>query len=288
MKICLKCGHRFEVSGWRCPQCGHAPEARDGYVLLAAGTSSPDGFEASYYAQLAQVEREHFWFRTRRELVLWALRRYFPHARTYLEVGCGTGQLLAEVQAAQPRLRLTGSEIFEQGLRYTATRALEATLLHMDARQIPFEEAFDVIGAYDVLEHIEEDTTVLGAMFRALERGGGIILTVPQHGMLWGPADEYARHRRRYGRRELIDKVTAAGFEVVGATSFVSVLFPGMIVSRLWNRRPRVTYDPFREFRIPAWLNTLLGLISTVERGVIRLGLPLPFGGSLFMVARKP
>ena len=82
--------------------------------------------------------------------------------------------------------------------------------------------------------------------------------------------------------------MTAAGFQIVRVTSFVSVLFPGMMISRLWSRRPGVTYDPLREFRIPARLNALLGLISTAERGFIRLGLSLPFGGSLFVVARKP
>src|SRR5437879_8318869 len=287
MKVCLGCDHRFEASNWRCPQCGHAPEQRGGYVLLAAAASATEGFESSYYAQLARVERAHFWFQSRAELVVWALRRYYPQARTYLEVGCGTGQLLAEVRAARPRLELTGSEVLEEGLRYAEARAPGATLLQMDARRIPFEEAFDVIGAYDVLEHIEEDMTVLRAMFRALTPGGGVILTVPQHPLLWGPGDEYARHRRRYRRRELVEKVTSAGFQVVRVTSFVSVLFPGMLHSRLWGRRAGATYDPLREFRIPARLNVVLGWISAVERGLIRFGLALPFGGSLFLVARK-
>lgn len=256
-------------------------------MLLGAAANATEGFESGYYAQLARVEREHFWFQSRAELVVWALRRYYPQARTYLEIGCGTGQLLAEVGAARPRLELTGSEVLEEGLRCAEARAPGATLLQMDARRIPFEEAFDVIGAYDVLEHIEEDMTVLRAMFRALTPGGGVILTVPQHPFLWGPGDEYARHRRRYRRLELIEKVTAAGFQVVRLTSFVSVLFPGMLLSRLWGRRIGATYDPLREFRIPARLNVVLGWISAVERSLIRFGLALPFGGSLFLVARK-
>jgi SAM-dependent methyltransferase len=261
---------------------------RGGYVFLDGVEDARTGFEPSYYTQLAQVERDHFWFQTRTRLVLWALDRYFPGARTYLELGCGTGQLLGEVRAARPRLDLTGTEVFEEGLRHAEARVPGATLLQMDARRIRFERAFDVIGAYDVLEHIEEDTGVLRAMYRALTPGGGIILTVPQHPFLWGPGDEYARHRRRYRRRELAGKVMAAGFRVIHVTSFVSVLFPALLLSRLLARRRAASYDPLREFRIPAPANRALGWISAAERGLVRLGLPLPFGGSMLLVARRP
>jgi SAM-dependent methyltransferase len=256
--------------------------------VLLAGGSGTEGFEPEYFAQLARVEQEHFWFRSRARLIVWALRRYFPEARSYLEVGCGTGQLLAELQAAWPGLALSGGEVFEEGLRYAAKRAPGATLLQMDVRRIPFEEAFDILGAYDVLEHVDDDTTVLSAMFRALKPSGGLLLTVPQHPVLWGPSDEYARHKRRYTRSELISKVARSGFEIIRTTSFVSVLFPGMIVSRLLPRRRGTTYDPFREFRISGYLNRMLGWVSDIERMLIHFGVSFPYGGSLMLIARKP
>ena len=89
------------------------------------------------------------------------------------------------------------------------------TLFQMDARFVPFEEEFDVIGAFDALEHIKEDEDVLREIFRATKEGGGIILTVPQHPFLWSQMDEISHHYRRYTRRGLIDKVQRAGFEVV-------------------------------------------------------------------------
>jgi 2-polyprenyl-3-methyl-5-hydroxy-6-metoxy-1,4-benzoquinol methylase len=42
----------------------------------------------------------------------------------------------------------------------------------MDARNIPFAEEFDIIGAFDVLEHIEQDTDVLAKMYQATQNGG--------------------------------------------------------------------------------------------------------------------
>jgi SAM-dependent methyltransferase len=61
---------------------------------------------------------------------------------------------------------------------------LIAVLFQMDARKIPFESEFDVIGAFDVLEHIEEDEKALAQIFHAVLPGGGLILTVPQHRFL--------------------------------------------------------------------------------------------------------
>jgi SAM-dependent methyltransferase len=221
-------------------------------------------------------------------LIGWALKHYFGDAKKYFEIGCGTGHLLAEALAASPTLEVSGSEVLEEGLKYAAASVPEATLYQMDARQIPFEQEFDVIGAYDVLEHIEEDQAVLAEMFRAVTPGGGVILTVPQHPFLWGPGDHYARHKRRYTRSELVAKVKDAGFEVVRATSCLSILFPALLVSRLRDRHATRTFDPLAEFRLGPLLNRLLGLVCGTERMMIKGGLSFPFGGSLLLVARRP
>ena len=60
-----------------------------------------------------------------------------------------------------------------------------------------------MIGAFDVLEHIADDELVLSQMHQAVRKGGGIILTVPQHSFLWSEIDEYSRHVRRYSVSEL-------------------------------------------------------------------------------------
>jgi hypothetical protein len=157
----------------------------------------------------------------------------------------------------------------------------------MDARQIPFDNEFEVVGAFDVLEHIEEDTTVLGEMYKATLRGGGIMLTVPQHPWLWSQNDEHGHHVRRYQAKELKRKVEEAGFQVVKMTSFVSFLLPLMIISRLRQRWRTTEYDALSEFKIGRLTNTLLEKVLDVERGIIRAGMSLPVGGSLLVVAKK-
>jgi SAM-dependent methyltransferase len=118
--------------------------------------------------------------------------------------------VLSGIERAFPHLALYGSEIFSAGLAYAARRLNSAELFQMDARQIPFENEFDVIGAFDVLEHVKDDGVVLQQMHQALCAGGGLLVTVPQHPLLWSHLDEYACHVRRYTRKELRRKVVQA------------------------------------------------------------------------------
>ena len=104
-------------------------------------------------------------------------------------------------------MTLSGSDLFCEGLTYAQERTPNATLIQMDARRIPFRDEFDVIGDFDVREHVEEDDVVFGQMFRATKRGGGIMVTVPQHRFLWSAADVFGHHRRRYTGKELVKKV---------------------------------------------------------------------------------
>jgi SAM-dependent methyltransferase len=246
-----------------------------------------EGFEPEYFENLAKLEAQSFWFRSRNQLLIWALQKYFPDAQSFMEVGCGTGFVLSGIREALPRLSLCGSEVFSAGLSFAAERLSGVELFQMDARQIPFQQEFDVIGAFDVLEHVKEDEEVLAQMYQATRRRGGILITVPHHPFLWGPADEYARHVRRYTARELAAKVRRAGFNILRCTSFVSLLFPALILSRFKQSLDRSEFDPTGEFVANPSLNMFLEKILTAERGLIRAGISLPAGGSLLLVARR-
>jgi SAM-dependent methyltransferase len=246
-----------------------------------------NGFKDDYFEQLVDVEERNFWFRSRSRLIIWALRRYFPNVQSFFELGCGNGFVLACIEKAFPNLKLYGGEVFLTGLDFTSKRLSRAELFQMDARKIPFEDEFEVMSAFDVLEHIEDDEKVLKQMYRAVRQGGGIILTVPQHPFVWNRTDDYARHVRRYTAQELRAKVEMAGFKVQRMTSFVSILFPLMMMSRLKDRLSASRFDPMSELKINNLLNTLLEKILDFERWIIGLGLSFPIGGSLLLVARK-
>lgn len=287
MKRCLRCSARFGGAAWSCPACGWAPEALGGMPAFAPELSR-DGYEAAFFAPLAEAEPGHFWFEARNRLIVWALRRHFPRAGRFLEVGCGTGFVLAGVRAAFPAWELAGSDLFPEGLEFARQRVPGAALFQMDARRIPFDAEFDVAGAFDVLEHVEEDEAVLAEMRRAVRPGGGILVTVPQHPRLWGPMDDLARHRRRYTRAELTGKVERAGLRVERVTSFVSLLLPVMAASRLLRPRRRVEADPMAELHVAPALNRALTRVLDAERALVERGVSFPAGGSLLLAARRP
>ena len=245
-----------------------------------------DGFDPTLFERLLEVEPKSFWFRARNRLIVSALRRHFPEARSLLEVGCGTGFVLAGVRAAFPDLRLVGSQLFPQALEHARERLGDAVeLVELDAREMPYENEFDVVGAFDVIEHIRDDAGVLRGLRRAVVSGGGLLVMVPQHPRLWSEADVLAHHVRRYTRRELVSKVEQAGFEVVQATSSVTALLPAMVASRVAYRLARRPYDEFRDLQ-PGRLNRPFELILDGERRLIERGVSLPFGGSLLVAAR--
>ena len=288
MRICPDCGAPLDEH-WKCHVCCRDIEILDGYFAFApALAQSSTGFKREYFIELAALEEKNFWFRSRNKLIVWALRSYFPDTASFLEIGCGTGYVLAGIKEAFPEIQLYGSEVYTAGLGFAAMRAGNATLFQMDAREIPFKDEFDVIGAFDVLEHIDEDERVLQQLYRAVRPGGGIILTVPQHPFLWSQQDKAACHVRRYRKHELKKKVEAAGLKVKMTASFVSLLFPFMLLSRLCRRVSEEHYDPMIELRLGSVANPVLEGIMSLERVLTQWGVRFPLGGSLLLVAEKP
>lgn len=253
--------------------------------MLAPGVS--DGFDPRLFDLLAVVEERSFWFRQRNALIVETLGRFAPRASSFLEIGCGNGYVLEAVRDAFPALGLVGAELHPEGLAHARRRLPAVPLLQLDARRLPFREEFDVIGAFDVLEHIDEDGTALASVRDALTEGGKCLLTVPQHPWLWSAADDAASHQRRYSRRSLRRRLEGAGFEIELITSFVTTLLPLMAASRLGERIRSRPYDEMRELRSSERLGPILEPPLMLERSLIRRGVSLPAGGSLLAVARR-
>lgn len=290
MRRCLHCQHTFSAPrhDMPCPSCGAVVAVMDNRPCFAPDLAreSP-GFKAEHFAELAALEDGHFWFRARNELIIHALSTYFPQARNMLEIGCGTGYVLRGISQHFPQLHMSGSEIFLEGLSFAARRAPAADLFQMDAQHIPFINEFDVIGAFDVLEHITDDERVLREIHHALKPRGGALFTVPQHPSLWSAQDDHACHVRRYRRHELADKLHAAGFRIVFSTSFVSLLLPLLAASRWRKQRAGQNREMTGEFRLPAPLNVMLYGALRLEHRLIQSGLRFPIGGTRLVAAVK-
>jgi len=284
--LCVRCRAPIDARVWQCATCGWQAQRREGITILVpdAGEVS-QAFSTEQFENLLTVESHHFWFAARNTLITWALRRFFPNARTFLEVGCGTGQVLRALAQAMPSLQMTGLEASFAGLRFLIERVPRLEAIQAAATALPYESEFDVVGAFDVLEHIPDDASAMNEIARSVKPGGGVVLTVPQHPRLWSSLDRYSGHQRRYTRRGLTALVGRAGLDVLFATSFVSFLLPALFLSRMRQRSERV--DPMQEFRISPAVNAFGRTTMALEQRVIAAGVSLPAGGSLLLVARR-
>jgi SAM-dependent methyltransferase len=274
-RACLRCGESDGIpdesplwpAGWRCPTCGFGHATKNGFVQLAPDLDDVnEGFDLASYDGLSAIEDDHFWFKTRNEMISWLVQRVAAQVGHALEIGCGTGYLLLALREALPSAR---------------SRA---------ARDSGLCDALDLVGAFDVLEHILDDRRVLDEIHRMLRPGGVLIATVPQHLWLWSAADEVAHHQRRYKVGELANKARNAGFNIQYQTSFAALTLSVLAASRLRSRlskRGDSTESLDIETNVPRRLNAALKYVFRGEHVLRRLGLPLPLGGSQVIVRQS-
>ena len=248
------------------------------------------------YSRISSSARDSsFWFINRARLIIALIRRYFPSPQSIFEIGCGTGHVLLALRQNFPSAALAGSDLYLGGLTFARGRVgPDIALIQMDARNVPVIEQFDVIGVFDVIEHIADDQRVLDQIYAALKPNGGVVIAVPQHPWLWSQADMDAHHQRRYRGRELEAKLINAGFRIHYSTSFNALLLPLMIASRMTGQtfcalERGAKRCRWRKLAIPSWLNGILSLWLPA-RGAYYVadGRTLAVGGSRLVVARRP
>ena len=288
MKHCLACGESYHSTDWHCRACGQEPEKINGFIATAPDSAHHSrGFDNSHFEKLANIEENHFWFIARNRYIIDAIRKYFPEVRNYLEIGCGTGFVTKAVATAFPALTITGGELLVAGLPFASQRLPAVELIQMDARRIPYREHFDLVGLYDVLEHIPEDETVLEEIHRALRPDGRLLLTVPQHPWLWNQFDTASGHVRRYTFNELRNKVEKSGFSIIDQSSIFFFVLPLVWAARNLRRTRSGGYDILSDLQIGALPNRMLKIVMAIESFVHKNLFHYPCGGSLLMAARK-
>lgn len=287
MKICLNCNADFEKNEWSCPNCLWAPLQIDGFPAFAEALATDNnGMHSEAHHQLEKMQHHSFWFRVRNKLIQDVILRYFSDATNVLEIGCGSGYVLNGIRDVLPHAKLTATEIYSNGLTYAAQKITgPCEFLQVDARKLPFRNEFNIVGAFDVLEHIEEHELVLKNLRNSLKPQGGVIFTVPQHPWLWSRVDDEACHKRRYRQKELSSLLQQFGFDILLDTSFMFFLLPIMLMQRLITSKKK-SYNPSTELALPTKIDKIFEKILTLERYLIRLGMRFPIGGSRLVAAR--
>lgn len=251
--------------------------------------------EAAAYETFARNERDHFWFIGRRAIVRDLVRRFAapslgPDARL-LDLGCGVGgmhALLSEFGA------VSGMDLDDGSLRYCRERGFTGVFKALGDALPLADASFDVVGAFDVIEHIPEEEETAAECLRVLKPGGWMFVTCPAYQFLWTHQDEVVHHQRRYTRGRLRGVFERAGFEVKQVSHINFFLFP-LILPTVLARKVAERISPPRpedtrfntDVKIPGPLNALFARIYSSERVVLR-GASMPVGHSLALAARKP
>ena len=237
--------------------------------------------ERFVYEQMAELDQRHWWYCARRDVVGALIRRVVrpPANAAILEIGCGTGHNF-------PMLSQFGHvdalELDDQA-RSIAEKRLGRSIMSAPLPELAGvpERHYDLVGAFDVIEHIDDDRASIASIAERLKRGGKFVMTVPAHQWMWSAHDTVNHHKRRYSKRRLAQLIEGSPLKLDAVGYFNSLLFPVAIAERMASKA--LGKDGGDLALPPAPLNAALKRTFAAERHLIGR-VPLPPGLSLFAV----
>lgn len=241
------------------------------------------------YEILSRVEREHWFYRGKREIVSRWIRRLYGEDRSLKVVDCGCGTGYFAQRLIQKGYEVTGVDDHLDSIVRAKALLGENHFREGSAERFPFPpESVDVITLLDVLEHLREDRQALRSLYESLKPGGYLIITVPAFMLLWSDWDRALHHFRRYSSSELLSKVREAGFQISFWNYINIVAFPIVAAIRLLRTLLDPPVDSFNrpENQIPFKpLNRVLEFLFVTL--AVQKWIRFPFGVSLLVVAQK-
>lgn len=241
--------------------------------------------EKVVYKRMAQLQEHHWWFQARSYILTGLLDSLcIPQGASLLEVGSGTG---ANLSLLSKYGTVTALEPDETARKLCQERYHVLPDTGALPESIPYSsESFDLIAAFDVIEHISDDREVLSSLHRLLKPGGHLVLTVPAFPSLWSEHDVSHHHQRRYRRLPLEALLAEAGFIVNYASYYNCILFPLIALTRGVKKLFPGSGSPDDSLPHPL-VNRLLFRLFAAERGRISRHRRFPFGVSLVAIASR-
>lgn len=277
------------------PRCSDAWRPPSTCLRLVAGVWKPASVRQVSYPDdgndaCREVEDDSYWFAHRNACILEVMRIHPPNGAVY-DIGGGNGFVSLALQVAGHDTVLVEPG---RGALHAAARGV-ARIVHATLEDADFTAGLlDAAGAFDVLEHIEDDHAFLGRIRRLLRPGGRLYCTVPALEYLWSDEDVRAGHFRRYSRSTLAAALRAGGFRVEFLTPIFSWLTLPVFLHRALPYRagfrdrregPAVVKS---DHSLPRVLATAVRRCHAWELGRLARHVPIPFGTSLLCVATRP
>lgn len=248
--------------------------------------------DSRLHDELDEMGVRHWWYRGRRTVLRAVFATHLPPVadRQILEVGAGTGSVTTVLTELGTVVAVEPHEVARAACERHAPAATVVAGGVDDLDRLPgvAGRRFDLVGAFDVIEHLSDDVGALEAMADHLADDGRLVVTVPALELLWGPHDEVNGHFRRYSRALLVRTLDRAGLQVDQVSYFNTLLFPPVALVRLARRLvPSRHEEPASDFVLPRPIvnRALTALFGLEARVLARRSLPI--GSSLVAVARR-
>lgn len=238
--------------------------------------------DKSYVQQYAHLERSHWWFRSRAKIISKILRTYIQGTRlSVLNIGAAGGESSSWLSRFGNVISVEHEKDFLFLLRERGHEVIEASVL-----QLPFQnESFDLVCAFDVLEHVDDDAKAMKEIKRVCKTGGYICLTVPADRKLWSAHDVVNKHFRRYQKADF--KALGKSLHPLYNSYFNCFLYLPVWIARGWSNRMKISdRSDFETFKSGSLSNKLFGSIFSFEARLMP-AIRFPFGVSLFGLWKK-
>lgn len=248
--------------------------------------------DPKFYKEYYTLERSHWWFTARLDILEATLKKRVLSGQkpNILNVGVATG---ATTEMLSKYGNVTSLEYDKDCCDFlkekTGIEAINASLT-----ELPFEDnTYDIVCAFDVIEHIEDDALAVGEINRVLKPGGKYFVTVPAFQFLWSNHDVVNHHYRRYTKKHFLTLFTSIGMKSTFSTYFnFWLFFPIAVVRTILNLLPKkkdeeTSGSDNEVLASSTILNKILYLIFKSEKTLLGSGVRLPVGVSFLAIGKK-
>lgn len=239
--------------------------------------------DPEHYINTARLQKDHWWYEARRIIFADIIKGLkLPADAKILEAGCGPG---ANLEMLQKFGQVSGFDPDE----FAANHATQVSKLDIKQGDLPdncpFEGPFDLVGSFDVIEHIDDDVGSVKTLADVTKDGGHLLFSVPAYQWMWSHHDEINHHKRRYTVPRLKKVLEDAGLEVVKISYINMWLFPLAVTVRFLKKL--LGKDNESDVKLPSpFVNKTLKNIFASERALLKTS-GMPFGLSVVALCKK-
>jgi putative flippase GtrA/ubiquinone/menaquinone biosynthesis C-methylase UbiE len=255
--------------------------------FIYAATHSDEMNEAPKIVGSPSLEKpDYWWFVVRGRLLKKMMQPYVTKNSRILDIGSADGPSVEWLKESD---FLISTDIDPRGLEGNPKGVVA------DALRLPFDDGtFTTVSAFDVIEHLDPEATALEELHRILDSSGVLLASVPAYEWAWTSFDDHNHHFRRYTSKRLEWALEKAGFEIEQISYGFFSTFPFFALERLLTRvkesgDKKVVHGEGEVPRLPTLpkvIEKMFYLLAKIDEFFVAK-VRLPFGSSVFVVARK-